>query len=743
MPTNTNNQAVSFFTVFEALKRRKLFIVIPVLLMTAGFALYAYRLPAKYRASAFLASDPVVTPDYVKASRPSFTTMDVSTTARMQEQTRLIREFLYSPKVMGTVIREFKLPGHQEEKISESALADMEGRTRIELEGMNAFRLMFEDGDRQQVAKVTNRLAELFMERVDSARAHRTGETAEFITGELGKVRAKLAEQEEQIRLYKTRSVHSSPEMSGSNMRMYETTQVQLATKNEEIANDQAQRAALTEEIKGLEAQGVHQSAPMKEKTAMDTRLDELRLSLKQAQGRYTENHPEVARLQNEVRDVERIVASQPAPVRTPSPVNMRYLQLKAEMQAIDQRLASYRQEQKRLASQTGMYASRVASTPQHESTLTVLMRDYSTTKMQYQGLLEKQNDAKLAEDLESADKGMNYRLVEPARVPSAPFSPQRGRIILLGLAGSLGLGLALAFFAEQLDTSVTDIDEFQSFTNVPVLTVIPSIPSEPQQGIAKDKSNLTVPLRYPRMTGPGEERGRSMDVRHLQKNHIITLSDTGTVAAEQYGILALKLRQQLGEGGSKVLAMTSAVGGEGKTTTAINLSVALAGSAECRVLLIECDLRKSRVHEYLGFKPAKGFSDLLLNPDDDINSYIWKVNDLHVIPGGTMIQDPVGVLASRRTRALLARLREQFQIIVLDSPPILPIADSHIIAGMSDGVVLVMRARSTRRELFQRAVESAYVPNLLGVVLNDVDYLRSRYAYAYQYYEKHYLAAK
>jgi Mrp family chromosome partitioning ATPase len=84
--------------------------------------------------------------------------------------------------------------------------------------------------------------------------------------------------------------------------------------------------------------------------------------------------------------------------------------------------------------------------------------------------------------------------------------------------------------------------------------------------------------------------------------------------------------------------------------------------------------------------------------------------------------------------------MRKEYRLIVLDSPPIVPIADSHVLAGLADGVVIVVRARQTRRELFRRAIESLGAANILGVVLNDVEYGDTRYAYAYRHYQRHYL---
>jgi capsular exopolysaccharide synthesis family protein len=187
------------------------------------------------------------------------------------------------------------------------------------------------------------------------------------------------------------------------------------------------------------------------------------------------------------------------------------------------------------------------------------------------------------------------------------------------------------------------------------------------------------------------------------------------------------------------VLLVTSAAGGEGKSLTAMNLAMSLSASVEGRVLLVDCDLRRPQVHERLGLQDTPGLSDLSALPDCDVGSFVSKVGNLDVMPGGTGLSDPAGLFNSRRTREILARLREEYQLIVLDSPPIVPIADSHFLAGLADGVIVVVRARQTRRELLQGAIESLGATNILGIVLNDVEYGDTRYAYAYRYYQRNY----
>ena len=220
-------------------------------------------------------------------------------------------------------------------------------------------------------------------------------------------------------------------------------------------------------------------------------------------------------------------------------------------------------------------------------------------------------------------------------------------------------------------------------------------------------------------------------------------MSDPHSVPSEQYQILAMKVLSWMDKSGGRVLVLTSAAGAEGKSVTAVNLSLTLASCLNGSVLLIDGDLRRPRVHEYLGLTAIKGFSDLLSEPDNDLLPYISKVRSLDVLTGGSQLTNPVGLLASQRARDTLARLQKEYRIIVVDSPPLVPTADSHILAVLADGVLVVARARKTKRELFQRALESLDSANILGVVLNDVDYGDTRYAYAYHYYQRQYLGRR
>ncbi len=708
------------FSVLEAARRRKFRILIPTLLLGLGFSVYAYRLPDVYRSDALLRAEPMATAhDFVDATGTSH----ANHVLNVDEQFHSIEQIVRSEPVLSQVNREFGLYPQRNGAVSDRDLADMRSKVTIKMDGGDelrhneprfvSFRIGFEGRDREQVVKIANRLVELFIASASETRERRVQEVAGFIDAELGPLKGKLNAQLEKIRTYKEGAVNSLPEQSATNLRLLETLQTQYMQKNDAIANDGARRAAIIDELNELEKHGALETTePKFEPSPAEKRLDELRIQYGEMQTRYSADHPELRRLKKEISDLAQALPK-PAEKRRGdrSPFYSRYLQLKGELESLEQRAKSYRREQEQLAAQMQSYRTRVESAPAHESAIAELMRDYTTLQTQYQEMLEKRQNAHLAERFEKMSREVVFSVVDPARLPLKPFSPQRERLVLLGIFGGLALGVALALFAEHMDTAFGSLDDFQRSSDLPVVATIP-----------------TITRAQARRSKPGAP--------------LVTMDDPRSVVAEQYRVLAAKV-QAGGTRPPKVIAVMSSAGGEGKTLTAVNLALALAASAAGRVALVDSDLRRPRIHQYLGIDGggSGGFGELLADASKAIRPYVRTYKDIWVIPGSARPLDAVSLLSSPLARDIFASLKEEFDYVVVDSPPILPIADSLLIAGLTDEVLVIVRARRTPRELFEQAIETLGAANLVGVVLNDVDYQCSRYAYAYRYYQKNYLA--
>lgn len=724
MEKNEAGKQLSVFAVLRALRRRKLYLLVPMLLVTAAVSVYTLRLPERFRARTLIVAEPGIPANYLGNRSGN------AATGNIEEQLRTIRETLFGRAVLGMVNTEFHL-SDAEDRESEAALRS---RIQIQVEGPDAFYISFEGGEPLQVMQVTNRLAGLFIERTSDLRGERVEQADSFLGAELARLEDQLSGQEESLNAYKRSVVHVLPERLATNFKLLENLQQQVQSKNDQITEAQARQLAVIEEMKTLEKQGALEAEP-RERTPTEVNLEALRLQLSQLKARYTAKHPEIERTEREIQDLEASAA--PAGNRSePSRLQMRYFELKAEAESINQRLQSYQRERKTLVSDLGKYERRIDSSTGLDTTLAQRVSEVALTRSQYEAMLAKQQAAELDQRLEKSTKGAAFKVAEPAQLPTAPSSPQRNRIILMGFVAGLGLGLLAVLFVEQMDTSFDTIEDFQDFTNLPVLSAVPSISRRlggRRPGKNPGLSRLTSLKIDAEEITPGQ-------LKHYQKHRLAVLSDPSSIPAEQYAILAMKVEQWMEQSGGRVLVVTSPAGGEGKSVTALNLSLALGASLRGRVLLVDSDLRRPRVHQQLGLETTKGFSDLLTDTGGDISPYVSKVGNLDVIVGGTLPVNPVGLLSSPQAQELLVRLRQEYQLIVFDSPPIVPIADSLVLAGLADGVVLVVRARQTRRELFRRAIEGLGDAKVIGVVLNDVEYGDTRYAYAYRHYQRHYL---
>lgn len=733
MNKQAQSPSISFKAIWRAVQRRKLFILIPVVVLTPAVAFYVHRMPAKYRAQAVVGSAPIMQDRLTFGNRP-----DVAAQLTAQDQIRAVREVLLNDANLTRVNDEFHLYPANTPQEKEKMIAALKEQIGVQIEGTDSFDLQFIGNTPQQVADVANRLAQLFTLQTATLRDTRAGQQDTFLDSEVARARQKVEQEEGAVKSIRQSGAQQAPERYADNLKEYENLQQQIAIKNDQITDAEAKRSADKAELSEIEKQGVNTPEPV-EKSPTEVQIDELRRKLAQLKARYTPEHPEVLRTEKEIRDLQ---ASSPAkPVVThkqPSEVQMRYVALQAELKSIDPKIAAYKQEIASLQAQQGNYQHVIDASPGYETTLTARMRDVSDARAAYEALLVKQQEAHLNHKVEKDAGGPTYRVLEPAQVPDAPFSPHKSRIILMAIVASLALGVGGIVLAERMDTTFETGEDFERFTDIPLLSTIPSI-SSTQKRKTRGSSKVAV-IR------PMEARFTTDANEHFFAHRIAVLSDPDSIASQQYGILALKVQKWMAQSGGKTLVITSSTGEEGKSLTALNLAFALASSIEGGVLLVDCDLRLPQVRERLGLESEQGLADLLASGSpkgEDLRQYISRVGDLDVMPAGTDSVKRTHLLASPRGREVFARLREKYRIVVLDSPPVVPIADSHALSELADGVVMVLRARRTRPDLFQRALTSLEAKNLVGVVLNDVEYAATPYAYAYRYYQQHYVGRK
>lgn len=695
------DEGLSLRHLLDVVRRRRNWVVIPVLLCAATAAALAYWLEDTYTSEVVIAAESLDDGD--AAARASV--VDV------RNHLAAITSVLHRRSVLEQIVREFDLtegPVGPEEHIPSEVLQQTQASLNIAVESEEALKVAYTSTDPQRARAIAARLTDLFIAEMSAARRSQADAVGVVLTDEIARLEEQLSRQEESIEDYKERSLGALPGDEATHISELRRLRDELSRKQDEITDAASQRVAVQAEMTRLEELGAIEP---------NSKLKDLRAELNSLlRGRYTERHPEVIRLQNEIKALEAAEAegNTGEPNEPLSENQIRYLRQQAQLESLDGRLANFERDRERIEARISATEARLSVIPATERELAQLERDHDVTRAQYDSLLARQQDSRLSQQLAQTSRGLTFRVIEPARLPVEPSGPPRLRLLLMGLGVGLALACALTFTVEQTDASFVGIDEFHEFTDLPVLAWIPQIASD--------------------------------NGRRGSGSRLVTLHEPLNVATEQYRLLAMKAREHLNRDGEKVLMVTSSAGGEGKTTTSINLAVALSQQVDGRVLLIDCDLRWPRVFQYLNEslknrfnQPTSGFADLLKNPEASVFRASMRVGSLYVVADDEGTDESFEALASAAAPALLAQLRERFDYVVLDAPPLLPMADSYMLATLADKVLLVVRAGHTRREYLERALDSFDPAKVPGVVLNDVDYSRTRYGSAYKYYNRNY----
>ena len=342
-----------------------------------------------------------------------------------------------------------------------------------------------------------------------------------------------------------------------------------------------------------------------------------------------------------------------------------------------------------------------------------ILKRDVDTNRQLYEGLLTRMKEAQVSAGL----KASNIRIVDPAEAPKYPAKPRVLLNLMLGVILGLGLGIGLAFFQEYLDKTLKTPDEVERLLRLPSLGVLPRL--IPADGNGSHEG--LVPASAEIAMAPAIQTTADVleSFRSLRTSILLSASPV-----------------------PRLILVTSALPGEGKTTTTVNLGATLA-SLGSKVVVIDCDMRRPSCHRSTGVKNSPGFVQCLVGHVEIAEAIlpVPGVANLSVIPCGPIPPNPAEVLSSPLAAQLFRKLRNDFDYVLVDSPPLLSVTDGRILATMTDATLLVVRAFQTPYDVVRRARALLYAAGtrILGVALNDVDLRRTgytpyHYGYGYEY---------
>lgn len=327
------------------------------------------------------------------------------------------------------------------------------------------------------------------------------------------------------------------------------------------------------------------------------------------------------------------------------------------------------------------------------------LRREVDTNQVLYQNLLQRLKEISIA----GAVGSNNILVVDQAQPPVNKFKPSLKTNLLFATLLGLLIGMAAAFLREFMDDSVKNISELERATNLPVLGAIPDSPNESAQNLAE-----------------------------------LTLTEPKSPIAEAFRSLRTTLRFLLRDNnGGNTIFLTSARADEGKTTSAANLAYAYANTGN-KVLLIDADLRNPSIHKTLGIAEGNGLVDFLAGRSA-LNGILKPTQSEHlnVITAGNPPKDPVELLSGHQLKTLMDAASEHFDMVIIDGPPVLGLADAQILASMSNITVLTVRASETRMAAVENALKrlrqtGTHIP---GIIVNRIDTSGRMGYYDHEYY--------
>jgi capsular exopolysaccharide synthesis family protein len=354
-----------------------------------------------------------------------------------------------------------------------------------------------------------------------------------------------------------------------------------------------------------------------------------------------------------------------------------------------------------------------------------ILQRDVDTNHQLYNAILTRLKDVSISDNVQAT----NVSVINSAEVPTVPALPKKSRDMALATVIGLAGGIGLAFVLEFLDNTLKNPEEAENYLRLPNLGVVPEFSS----------------INGKSLYGP-RELSRQLSLDHNSHNspalppgkELVTSHGSYSSIGEAYRNIRTALLLSRAGGPPKITLITSAMSREGKTVTAVNTAVMLS-QLGANTLLIDADLRRARCHRVLAVDNLLGLTEVLTGARD-VREMVrsTEIPNLYFLSAGSVPPNPTELLNSAKMMDTMAQLKEHYEYIVIDSPPVLPVSDSLLLAKMTDGVVIVADGGATPRHQVKAAcarLEYARA-KILGTILNKIKVNGPDYHYYYYHHD-------
>jgi len=588
-------------------------------------------------------------------------------------------------------------------------LAGFKGSLQVSLvPNTRIIEIRYRSPDKNLAARVVNTLANTYVEQNFKTRFESTMQASDWLSKQLVDLQIKVETSQEKLVKYQ-----KEHEILGIDEKQNITT-AKLDELNRELTSAESVRMekesiyhlvqsgdsdsiAAAANVDGV-ARGSSANSALLEK--LREQQADLKIQVAQLSTQFGPSYPKLAQLNSQLKEVD--------------------IQIQSEMRKVAARLRGdyLAAVQRETMLRSALEKQKQEANKLNESAIeySLLKRDVDANRTLSEGLLERLKEAGVTAGLRSN----NFRIVDVARVPTAPSGPNVLRNLGFALALGLSTGIGLAFLLESMDNTVRTPEQAQTISALPSLGMIP------------------LGSRGTREVGGREKLTLASSKEAVE---LVTKSRPRSQMAESYRALRTSLLLTFAGGPPKIILITSALPEEGKTTTSVNSAIVLAQKGT-RVLLIDADLRRPSIHKTLGMGPKLGLSNLLTGTATLQQAIIPStvLPELFILPAGTPPPNPAELLASTKMRDVLEELRKHYDHIVIDSPPTLSVTDAVVISTSADAVVLVIRSGHTTKPALRRARDILLQVNarVCGVLVNAVDLSSPDYYYHYEYQGKY-----
>jgi succinoglycan biosynthesis transport protein ExoP len=547
--------------------------------------------------------------------------------------------------------------------------------------------LRFQSKDPVVAANVANTLAHQYVEQNLEFKFMSSKEASDWLGQQLGEQRKKVEESELALQKYREKGDAIALEDRQNIVVQRLSDLNQAVTK---ARTDRIEKEAVYRQLEAIQANRV--ALDTFPAILSNTFIQQLKSQLSDLQ-------------RQQAQMAERLGEKHPDIIKGASAIQSTEAKLQAEIykvvQSVKNEFLSAQSQEKTLAAALESQKTDALALNRSGIEYGVLSREAESNKQIYQSLMQRTKETTISGELKTS----NIRVVDAAEIPRSPVAPKKTTNLLLAIFGGALGACGLAFFIEYLDNKIKSPDEIKNFLGVPFLGLVPNVPQS-------DTDNSSV------AAGDGIPVQLAESFRTVRTNVLFSVP----------------------EDGHKSVLVTSTAPSEGKSLIASNLAIALAQAGN-RTVIIDCDMRKPRIHEIFGQKQEPGLSSLIVGNAKGADTVLkTRVPNLWIMPAGPHPPNPAELLGSPRFRDVLASMTTHFDWVILDSPPVMAVTDATLLSNLAGGVLFVIGSERISRHAAREALEqlASAKGTILGAVLNRADINRNPYYYSH-YYRREY----